>query len=88
MKIGVLASAYGRQVAPHGHSIHAAVQVIASQSPATFPMAEYLLRHQPGKQYFHTEMMQPKRGVIALPTAPGLGFALDDAKVEERIELI
>lgn len=87
VKIGMLASAFGRQVVPHGHSIHAAVQVIASQSPATFPMAEYLLRYQPGKQYFHTETMQPERGVIALPTAPGLGFAIDDAKVEERIEL-
>ena len=87
VKIGVLASAFGRQVVPHGHSIHAAVHVIASQAPATFPIAEYLLRNQPGKQYFHTEMMRPERGMIALPTAPGLGFAIDDAKVEERIEL-
>jgi L-rhamnonate dehydratase len=88
VKIGVLASAFGRQVVPHGHSIHAAVNVIASQPPATFPMAEYLLRNQPGKQYFHTEIMRPERGVIALPTAPGLGFTIDDAKVEERIELM
>ena len=87
VKIGVLASAFGRQVVPHGHSIHAAVHVIASQAPATFPIAEYLLRNQPGKQYFHTDMMRPERGMIALPTAPGLGFAIDDAKVEERIEL-
>jgi L-rhamnonate dehydratase len=88
VKIGVLASAFGRQVVPHGHSIHAAVNVIAAQPPATFPMAEYLLRNQPGKQYFHTEVMRPERGVIALPTAPGLGFTIDDAKVEERIELM
>jgi len=87
VKIGALASAWGRQVVPHGHSIHPAVHVIASQAPATFPMAEYLLRNQPGKQYFHTEMLQPDRGVIALPTAPGLGFTIDDAKVEERIDL-
>ncbi len=87
VKICALASAHGRQVVPHGHSLHAAVHVIAAQSPATCPMAEYLLRYQPGKQHFHTATMQPEGGVIALPTAPGLGFAIDDAKVEERIEL-
>ncbi len=87
VKICTLASAFGRQVVPHGHSIHGAVHVIAAQSPATCPMAEYLLRNQPGKQYFHTETMQPEHGVIALPTAPGLGIAIDGAKVEERIDL-
>lgn len=87
VKICALASAYGRQVVPHGHSLHAAVHVIAAQSPATCPMAEYLLRYQPDKQHFHTETMQPEGGMIALPTAPGLGFAIDDAKVEEHVEL-
>ena len=87
VKVCALASAFGRHVVPHGHSIHAAVHVIAAQSPATCPMAEYLLRAQPAKQHFHTEMMQPENGVIALPTAPGLGIAIDDAKVEERIVL-
>ena len=42
-KICTLASAYGRHVIPHGHSIHAAVHVIAAQSPSVCPMAEYLL---------------------------------------------
>jgi L-alanine-DL-glutamate epimerase-like enolase superfamily enzyme len=39
VKICTLASAYGRQVIPHGHSLHAAVNVIAAQSPATCPLA-------------------------------------------------
>lgn len=87
VKICALASAYGRHVVPHGHSIHAAVHVIAAQSPATCPMAEYLLRAQPAKQHFHTEMLQPENGVIALPNVPGLGIAIDDAKVEQRVAL-
>lgn len=87
VKIVTLASAYGRHVIPHGHSIHAAVQVVASQSPATCPLAETLLLHLPGKQHFHTEVMEPVGGSIALPTAPGLGIALDEAKIEQRTPL-
>lgn len=87
VKIGTLASAYGKQVVPHGHSIHAALHVIASQSPATFPMAEFLLRHAPAKQHFHTEVLLPENGSLAPPEAPGLGIALDPAKIESRVEL-
>lgn len=86
-KICTLASAYGRQVVPHGHSIAAAVHVIAATPPATCPMAEYLVRHQPGKQFFHETRFEPVNGAIALPTAPGLGIAIDDATVEARIEI-
>ena len=87
VKICALASAYGRHVIPHGHSIHAAVNVIAAQSPATCPMAEYLLLAQPSKQHFQTRVMQPEGGSIALPAAPGLGIEIDDAKVDERVEI-
>ena len=38
----------------------------------------------PGKQQFYKDAMMPERGRIALPTAPGLGYALDDAKIEAR----
>jgi L-alanine-DL-glutamate epimerase-like enolase superfamily enzyme len=84
VKICVLASAYNRVVIPHGHSIHAAVHVIAAQSPYVCPMAETLLLALPGKQQFHKEQMMPAGGSIPLPTTPGLGFSLDDAKVERR----
>jgi len=87
VKICTLASAFGRQVIPHGHSIHAAVNVIAAQPPATCPMAEFLLLAQVSKQHFHTRQMQPEHGAIALPTEPGLGITIDDAKVDERVEL-
>jgi len=84
VKIVTLASAFGRHVIPHGHSIHASVHVVASQSPATCPMAETLLLHLPPKQAFHTDVMTPVNGSISLPTAPGLGFALDESKIEQR----
>jgi len=87
VKICTLASAFGRHVIPHGHSIHAAVNVIAAQSPATCPMAEYLLLAQKSKQHFQTRVMQPEGGSIALPAAPGLGIEIDNAKVDERVEI-
>ena len=84
VKICTLASAYGRVVIPHGHSIHAAVHVISAQSPYVCPWAETLLLALPGKQQFHKEQMMPTRGAIALPTAPGLGYSLDESKVERK----
>jgi L-rhamnonate dehydratase len=87
VKIGVLASAFGRPVVPHGHSLLPALHVIASQPPATFPMAEYLVLAQPGKQHFHAEFLRPRDGALPLSAAPGLGLALDEAKVERRVEL-
>jgi L-rhamnonate dehydratase len=87
VKICTLASAFGKHVVPHGHSIHAAVHVIAAQSPAVCPMAEFLLRAQVGKQGLFRNRLWPERGSIALPSEPGLGLALDESKIDERVEL-
>jgi L-alanine-DL-glutamate epimerase-like enolase superfamily enzyme len=87
VKICTLASAYGTPVIPHGHSVPAAVQVIAATPPATCPMAEYLVRGQPAAQHFHTRPMHPEGGSIALPDAPGLGLEIDEAKVDRRTDL-
>lgn len=87
VKICALASAYGRPVIPHGHSIHAAAHVIASQSPAVCPMAEFLLLHQPDKQHFYAEHYAPRGGSLPLPTATGLGTALDWARIDEHVEV-
>jgi L-rhamnonate dehydratase len=87
VKICTLASAFGKHVVPHGHSVHAAVNVIAAQSPAVCPMAEYLLRANVSKQHFRKHPMRPERGSIALPTEPGLGLDVDESKVEKRVEV-
>src|SRR6185437_11794042 len=71
VKICVLASAYGKHVIPHGHSIHAAAHVIAAQSPATCPVRGFLLVHQPAKQHFFKTPLYPKNGMIPLPNEPG-----------------
>lgn len=84
LKICSLASIFDVPVIPHGHSIHAALHVIASQSPAICPLAEYLILKM--KSYYHFEKNPPvlRNAHFALPDAPGYGIELDDAKVESR----
>ena len=87
VKICTVSSLHDVQVIPHGHSIHAALHVIASQSPMTCPLAEYLVLKM--SSYYHFEKDPPRieRAKIALPTRPGFGIELDPAKVERTSQL-
>jgi L-rhamnonate dehydratase len=87
VKICTLASAYGRPVFPHGHSIYPALQVIAAQSPGVCPMAEFLVRPQKSKQALHARPAWPKQGAIELPTAPGLGIELASERIDSRRQI-
>ena len=84
VKICSLASIFDLPVIPHGHSLHAAVHVIASQSPAVCPLAEYLVIKMRSYHHFEKDPLVLKNAHIALPDKPGYGIELDDAKVEER----
>ena len=83
-KICSLASVFDVPVIPHGHSLHAALHVIASQSPATCPLAEYLILKM--NSYYHFEKNPPvlKSAHFGLPEAPGYGIELDEKKVESQ----
>jgi len=87
VKICTLASASDVHVLPHGHNIHAALHVVASQSPMTCPQVEYLLRFVPHKTHFEKDPLVPVNGHIALPTRPGFGIEFDEAKID-RMERI
>jgi L-alanine-DL-glutamate epimerase-like enolase superfamily enzyme len=89
VKICTLASANDVHVVPHGHNIHAALHVVASQSPITCPLAEYLLHWKPHKLHFEKDPPVPVDGHIALPTRPGFGIEFDESKITrmERIRL-
>jgi L-alanine-DL-glutamate epimerase-like enolase superfamily enzyme len=84
VKICNLASAFETPVVAHGHSLLAALHVAGAQSPATVPYVEFLIRHQPLKQFFHKPTYQPEAGSVGLPELPGLGLVLDEAKIEKR----
>lgn len=87
VKICTLASAYDVHVIPHGHSLHTALHVVASQSPMTCPLVEYLIGKMATYHHFEKEELKPVNGRIALPTRPGFGIVLDTAKVEKQAPL-
>lgn len=84
MKICHIASSCGAQVIPHGHSLHAALHVVAAQSPATCPLVEYLITKMRSYYFFEKRQLTPARGVIELPGAPGFGIEFDPARIERR----
>jgi len=83
-KVCALASSFETPVVAHGHSLLPALHVAGSQSPATVPFVEYLVRYQEVKQYFHQQIYRPQEGLAHLPELPGLGIVLDDERIESR----
>ncbi|HWR49851.1 MAG TPA: enolase C-terminal domain-like protein, partial [Bryobacteraceae bacterium] len=84
VKICALASIYDVQVVPHGHSVHAALHVVASQSPMTCPLVEYLILKMESYHHFEKEPPAVDKGRITLPDRPGFGITLDPAKIEKQ----
>jgi L-alanine-DL-glutamate epimerase-like enolase superfamily enzyme len=78
-----LASVHGVNVIPHGHSIHAAMHVVASQSIEVCPLVEYLIRKM--STYYNVEKHPPKpvNGILQLPNRPGFGIELDESKITD-----
>jgi L-alanine-DL-glutamate epimerase-like enolase superfamily enzyme len=80
VKICHVASLFDAQVIPHGHSVHAALHVVASQSPATCPLVEYLYSKMQSYYWFEKVHPAPVKGFIALPDRPGFGIEFDPAR--------
>lgn len=87
MKIIAIASAYDLVVIPHGHSTPASAHLIAAWPQTTCPLLEYLVKWNEIHQFFLKNPLQPINGVVTLPTTPGIGMDLDDAKIETREEV-
>jgi L-alanine-DL-glutamate epimerase-like enolase superfamily enzyme len=87
MKIIALASAYDLVVIPHGHSTPASAHLIAAWPQTTCPLLEYLVKWNEIHQFFLKAPLQPINGVVTLPTTPGIGMDLDEAKIETREEV-
>lgn len=84
VKICSIASLFDVPVIPHGHSIHAALHTVASQSPGTCPLVESLMLKM--KSYHHFEKNPPvlTGAHFPLPEKPGFGIELDAAKIESE----
>jgi L-rhamnonate dehydratase len=81
VKICTLASIHDVHVIPHGHSLHAALHVVASQSPMTCPLVEYLISKMSSYYHFEKDELRPVQGKFNLPQKPGFGIELDPAKI-------
>jgi L-rhamnonate dehydratase len=84
VKTCTIASLFDAQVIPHGHSLHAALHVVASQSPGVCPLAEYLVTKMQSYYHFEKYPLAPVRGRFALPERAGFGIEFEDGKVEKR----
>ena len=84
VKICTISSLFDAQVIPHGHGIHAALHVVASQPPMTCPWIEYLINKMSSYHHFEKHDYEVVKGHVALPDRPGFGIELDPAKVETR----
>jgi L-rhamnonate dehydratase len=69
---------------PHCHNVHAALAIVASQSPAVCPAGEFLINHVPEKQWFLEQPLVAKDGLVMLPEKPGFGIGFDTAKIEKQ----
>jgi L-rhamnonate dehydratase len=93
VRTATLASTHDAHLIPHGHALHAALHVIASQSPATCPMGECLLvkmvlaTHPWYFCHFEKEPLRVEKDEVLLTEKPGFGIELDPAKVEKQTGL-
>jgi L-rhamnonate dehydratase len=83
VKICTLASVHGVNVIPHGHSLHAAMHVVASQPIEVCPLVEYLIRKMHGYYDFEKHQHRPVDGILELSDRPGFGIELDESKIED-----
>ena len=84
LRIGTVASLHDVRVIPHGHSLRAAIHIIASQPPMTFPLGEYLINKMRHYYHFESDPLLPDKAHIALPAGPGFNVQLDPAKIESQ----
>ena len=83
VKICALASVHGVNVIPHGHSLHAAMHVVASQPERTCPLVEYLLQSMPSRHWCEKDPPRPVNGIMTMPEGPGFDIELDESVVED-----
>jgi L-alanine-DL-glutamate epimerase-like enolase superfamily enzyme len=83
VKICTLASVHGVNVIPHGHSLHAAMHVVASQPIEVCPLVEYLIQKMNSYYVFEKHQPKPVNGILELSDRPGFGIELDESKIAD-----
>jgi galactonate dehydratase len=93
-KIASMAEAYDVAVAPHCPlgpiSLAAALQIDAVSQTAIIQESSLGIHYNEGADvpdYLETDIFEPVEGFLNIPEAPGLGIALDEARVHEAEEV-
>ena len=86
-KICTLASAYDVQMIPHCCSVHANAQISFAHNSVITPMMEYLVIEMEVGQFFFKHPVKPVNGFITPPTVPGVGYELDESKIESERDI-
>ncbi len=79
-----LGELYDATVIPHGHGLRSALHVVASQSPGTCPLGEFVERTMRRRYFFEKEPPFPEKGVFRLSERPGFGIVIDEDLVTGR----
>ncbi len=87
-KIIALASAHGVPVVPHANeSCRNAVHVLFARSRRTCPLGEWGVTINHNAQHFYRDFYAPRDGYFYPPDGPGFGYALDEARIRDRVQL-
>jgi L-alanine-DL-glutamate epimerase-like enolase superfamily enzyme len=87
-KILALASVYGVPVVPHGNeSGYIVPHILLSGLPSVCPLCEWGIKINANVQYFNAQPFHPVDGYFYPPELPGLGYVLDESRVERRFEI-
>ena len=84
LQMCALGELYDVPVIPHGHGLRAAIHVVASQSPGTCPLGEFVARTMRRRYFFESEPPFPVEGEFRLSERPGFGIVINDDLVESR----
>ncbi len=85
MRVGAMVQAHDLRYAPHTGFSCGVAQLASLHLAAAVPnlaRLEWMWIDNPLSEIFEEPLPQPKDGVIAMPTRPGLGLTLDRAKLE------
>ncbi len=87
LKIAALASSYDVPLIPHGGPAAATTNLLFALPVTTCPVQEFLFKWNEVGQFFYKKPTEPVEGYMYPPEGPGIGWELDQSKIESEREL-
>ncbi|MGI6368791.1 MAG: mandelate racemase/muconate lactonizing enzyme family protein [Anaerolineae bacterium] len=88
-RIQTVASLYGVPIVPHGNESGYIVPHLLFSAPASIaPLCEWGIKINANVQYFNAAEFHPVDGYFMPPEGPGLGYVLNEERVERRTPIL